>query len=151
MMEDIMTVIVSTDCDWATFTDRDVQGALNDILGNNGKFQVRYAPSSTYPTIAGAPVTVDNVALTDIADAIIAKVIEKNHDYGDAWQALGKVGAAARFVDKMFRIEHLAGGQEALVLDEKFSDTVSDLVGYGLLIILYEQVKGQGNGQATVK
>lgn len=116
-----------------------MQAFINAVLHDN-------AP--VFPTIAGAPVVVDAVALTDIADAIIAKVIEKNHDYGDAWQALGKVGAAARFVDKMFRIEHLAGGQEALVLDEKFTDTVSDLVGYGLLIILYEQVKGHSNAQS---
>lgn len=84
----------------------------------------------------GKLVQVNKQALMEIAEQIVDTVIRKNHDYGDAWQALGSVGAAARFVDKMFRIERLANGQEALVVSEKLDETVSDLVGYGLLIIL---------------
>lgn len=99
--------------------------------------------SDAFPTIAGAPIPVNRANLTELAYEIVERVLRKNHDYGDAWQALGKVGAAARFVDKMFRIEYLASGQEALVVDEKFVDSVRDMVGYGLLILLYEMYKGE--------
>lgn len=75
---------------------------------------------------------------------VIAMVIKKNHDYGDAWQALGVAGAAARFTDKVFRVERLGGGIEALVTNEKLEDTIRDLVGYGLLILLYlDHQKGE--------
>lgn len=75
------------------------------------------------------------------ATDVINLVLAKNADYGDAWQALGTVGAAARFVDKLFRIERLVNGREALVMDEKLTDTVADMVGYGLLILLYKHWK----------
>lgn len=90
------------------------------------------------------------VVRTDLRNAaiqVIEMVLAKNADYGDAWQTLGSVGATARFVDKMFRIEHLANGAEALVVDEKLGDTVADLVGYGLLIMLYLKFHGGSSEQ----
>lgn len=90
-------------------------------------------------------VKVTEPRLSAVANQVIMNVLRKNADYGDAWQALGLVGAAARFVDKMFRIEHLSNGQEALVVDEKLEDTLADYVGYGLLILLYERFKGIDN------
>lgn len=72
-----------------------------------------------------------------VADEIIETVIKKNHDYKDAWQALGSTGAAARFVDKAFRFENLSNGAKALVLDESKRDTIADYVGYGLLLLLW--------------
>lgn len=95
--------------------------------------------------IAGAPVPVTRADLYSVAEHVIKIVLDKNHDYGDAWQALGMVGAAARFVDKCFRIEKLAGGAEALVVDESIVKTVEDLVGYGLLILVYDKYKGHHN------
>lgn len=92
--------------------------------------------------IAGAPVPVTEVDLIMVAGDAIKVVLAKNHDYKDAWQALGAVGAAARFVDKFFRIENLAGGAEALVVDETIYKTIQDLVGYGLLLLIYNHYKG---------
>lgn len=100
------------------------------------------APHKLFPALPGIPVLIDRHGLEYEANEVIDKVLKKNRDYGDAWQALGKVGAAARFVDKLFRIEHLTNGQEALVVDEKLEDTVADMVGYGLLILMYKREKG---------
>lgn len=91
------------------------------------------------------PVTVKRDRLEMVAGAVISLVLRKNADYGDAWQALGQAGAAARFVDKLFRIERLASGQEALIVDEKLTDSVMDMVGYGLLILLYNAYVGIDN------
>lgn len=91
------------------------------------------------------PVDVSPSRLAHVATDVINLLLAKNADYGDAWQALGAVGAGARFVDKVFRIERLANGQEALVVDEKLADTVKDMVGYGLLILLYDRYNGVDN------
>lgn len=91
------------------------------------------------------PVTVKRDRLEMVAGAVISLMLRKNADYGDAWQALGQAGAAARFVDKLFRIERLANGQEALVVNEKLTDSVMDMVGYGLLILLYDAYVGIDN------
>lgn len=88
------------------------------------------------------PMPVTRLDLSLVASDIIDDILKKNADYGDAWQALGEAGAAARFVDKFFRIEKLANGHEALVIDEKISDTIGDLIGYGLLILLYKKFHG---------
>lgn len=90
-------------------------------------------------------VDVTQERLNAVARQVVGLVMGKNADYGDAWQALGEVGAAARFVDKLFRIEHLSNGREALVIDEGLFDTLRDMVGYGLLILLYNQYKEVDN------
>lgn len=112
-----------------------------------------YGSKLEYEAAKKRPVQVDvtQTRLESVASRVIMNVLRKNHDYGNAWQALGVVGAAARFVDKMFRIERLANGQEALVVDEKLADTLADYVGYGLLILLYEQFKEIDNREGNTQ
>ena len=67
-------------------------------------------------------------------------VLEKNADYGDAWQKHGLAGVLVRISDKALRLQNLEG-KEALVVDEKVDDTLMDIAGYALLGLLKERSK----------
>jgi len=79
----------------------------------------------------------------DAAYAFVKELLlRKNHDYGDAWQKHGLAGVFVRLSDKALRLEYLSGGHSALVTTEKTQDTLVDIVGYGLLGLLYERQVG---------
>lgn len=82
-------------------------------------------------------VRVTHEALTSIAIQVIAMVLKKNKDYGDAWQRHGGAGWAMKLADKLCRIETLANDQEALVLNEDIEDSLRDAIGYSLLGLLW--------------
>jgi hypothetical protein len=69
-------------------------------------------------------------------DEIINVLLAKNADYGDAWQRFGIFTPLIRENDKILRVKTLSGGQQALVADENIIDTITDIVGYGLLALL---------------
>ena len=86
-------------------------------------------------------VRVSESRLRQIASNIITLVMRKNADYGDAWQAQGRIGALVRMMDKGMRFINLTNNTTVFVTDETLKDTIMDLVGYGLLILLhYEEM-----------
>lgn len=85
-----------------------------------------------------------------IATSVIKKVLDKNADYGDAWQQQGSNGWAARLADKLFRIETLADGRERLVEGESLTDTLVDAIGYSMLGLFYLQYRMRMKKQNSV-
>lgn len=75
--------------------------------------------------------------LIRIASDVIELILVKNQDYGDAWQRQGMAGCLVRLADKLYRVETLSDGREALVVDEKIEDTLRDAIGYSMLGLLY--------------
>ena len=75
-----------------------------------------------------------------IAQDVAMLVLEKNADYGDAWQKHGLAGVLVRISDKALRLQNLEG-QEALIVDENIDDTLMDIAGYALLGLLKERSK----------
>lgn len=75
------------------------------------------------------------------AHEVIQLVLRKNKDYGDAWQRCGIAGIMVRELDKALRLEQLEDGREALVVEEKWVDTLRDIAGYALLGLLLEGYK----------
>jgi len=69
-------------------------------------------------------------------DEVINVLLAKNADYGDAWQRYGIFTPLIRINDKILRVKTLSGGQQALVAGENIVDTITDIVGYGLLALL---------------
>ena len=67
---------------------------------------------------------------------LIDLLMDKNSDYGDAWQRYGIFTPLIRINDKILRLENLCG-KDALVVDENIKDTLNDIVGYGLLALLW--------------
>jgi len=79
-----------------------------------------------------------------IANQVIALVMQKNADYGDAWQQQCVHGVLVRLADKLYRIDNLADGREALVPGEALQDTLIDAIGYAMLGLLYlKETKGE--------
>jgi len=74
--------------------------------------------------------------LRHITEQVIQIVLKKNHDYGNAWQR-HDYSWILRIVDKLYRVETLADGRQALVLNESIEDTLRDVIGYSLLGLLY--------------
>jgi hypothetical protein len=77
------------------------------------------------------------VVIDELVDAIAITIINKNTDYGDAWQRWGIFTPLVRINDKIMRVQTLASGQRALVADEKIEDTLQDIVAYGLLALAW--------------
>ena len=80
--------------------------------------------------------------LIRVASDVVETVLEKNHDYGDAWQKHGLAGVAVRLSDKLCRIVTLSDGREALVVDEDITKTLTDIVGYAMLGLLHIKERG---------
>lgn len=83
-------------------------------------------------------VVVTREALEAVASDLIDRVLMKNEDYGNAWQRHGIAGVLVRVSDKALRLENLADGREAIVIDETWADTLRDIAGYALLGLLRE-------------
>lgn len=82
-------------------------------------------------------INVTEEKLHAIARQVIALVMQKNADYGDAWQRQGINGCLVRLADKLYRIDNLVGGHEALIQGEALQDTLVDAIGYAMLGLLY--------------
>lgn len=93
--------------------------------------------STNIPYESVVDVTTEDLAR--ISDGIIKLVMEKNQDYGDAWQRYGIFTPLIRLNDKLLRVKTLSDGREALVADEGIDDTLRDIVGYSLLGLLWLQ------------
>lgn len=91
-------------------------------------------------------VEVTRQALLDICLSVVGKIMEKNADYGDAWQAQGMNGSMVRLADKLYRVENLADGREMLVQGESLEDTLIDAIGYSLLGLLYIRAGTEADG-----
>lgn len=86
-------------------------------------------------------------ALDEIVQPILNTVVRKNADYGSAFREDGVIGVSVRLKDKLNRLITLSDGRPALVVQEKIEDTVRDMIGYGLLMLLL--MEEQGNHVAT--
>ena len=82
-------------------------------------------------------VPVTRAGLEAIADEAIDLLLRKNHDYAGSWCRQGMAGVLVRLADKFFRFENLAGGTEALIVDERIEDTLRDALAYVMLGLLY--------------
>ena len=68
-----------------------------------------------------------------LVEGVIDLVLVENQDYSDAWQRYGILTPLIRINDKILRVKTLAGGQQAMVSDEKVTDNLKDIIGYALL------------------
>jgi hypothetical protein len=94
--------------------------------------------------------------LGECAEEVIALVLEKNADYGDAWRIFGVVGVLVRICDKVLRLENMMGngggrigGQVGLVADERWVDTLRDIAGYALLGLLLVEAETEAENEAV--
>jgi hypothetical protein len=81
---------------------------------------------------------------------IVSLLARKNADYGNSWCRQGIGGVLSRLSDKFFRVETLADGREALIVDEKIDDTLQDAVAYALLGLLYLRSDGAAGTDGIV-
>ncbi len=89
-----------------------------------------------YAATKDSPVEVTHGDLMVIALQVTRKIMQKNHDYGDAWQKQGMPGVMSKLADKLYRVDNLLG-KEALVVGEGIEDSLVDAIGYSLLGLLY--------------
>lgn len=75
--------------------------------------------------------------LNKLVEEIIDLLVRKNTDYADAWQRYGIFTPLIRINDKILRVETLSTGEHALVAEEGIDDTLRDIVGYGILALLW--------------
>lgn len=80
--------------------------------------------------------------LNKLISEIATIVMEKNHDYGDAWQKYGVFTALIRLNDKLLRLQTLSSGEPALVADESINQTIVDIAGYSILAMTWLQENG---------
>jgi len=81
---------------------------------------------------------VSREALNEVASNVVELLLRKNADYGNAWQKQWVAGILIRLSDKSMRLERLATGRMAFVVDEKWKDTLKDIAGYALLGLLLD-------------
>lgn len=67
---------------------------------------------------------------------------KKNRDYGDSFNItlnkFGSISFVTRLADKYLRLEQLVK-EMAMVADESFDDTVSDMVNYGIMYLMWKE------------
>lgn len=72
----------------------------------------------------------------------IGKLVErKNSDYGNSFaKTMDEYGSSAYFIrieDKLNRLKHLLNSESKALVNESIEDTLSDIIGYTLLMIDY--------------
>ena len=72
-----------------------------------------------------------------LCEGIATTVLQKNHDYGDAWQRYGIFTPLIRINDKTLRLKTLGTGEQAMVANETITDTLRDIIGYATLALLW--------------
>ena len=77
----------------------------------------------------------------DITDEMLKIFIQKNHDYGNAFEESmneeGLTSARVRLGDKWRRFKQLSKGEKALVEDESIKDTLLDMANYAILTLMW--------------
>lgn len=78
-----------------------------------------------------------------LIEEVLTLLFNKRKDYGPNALKGGQLGIAIRMGDKMARLENLLGianetfkPKEAIIGDEKVSDTVRDILNYSILFLL---------------
>lgn len=83
-----------------------------------------------------------NLARLDgMVDELIDLLVDKNMQYKDAWQDFGIFTPLMRIREKLIRVESLIDGRSVLVHDENVMAELMDIIGYGLLAMLW--IEGQ--------
>lgn len=75
--------------------------------------------------------------LDNLIVEIVDLLVRKNHDYSNSWQRYGIFTPLIRINDKILRIATLSTGEHALVAEEGIDNTLRDIVGYGILALLW--------------
>lgn len=91
-----------------------------------------------------------NVRLKSYANSVADLVCQKNADYDKAFEkSFRKFGWATYFIrigDKLNRLEALTlNNQVNTVKDENIEDTLTDIIGYSLLLLEILKRKGEEN------
>ena len=73
--------------------------------------------------------------LNQLLEEIAELLLQKNADYGNAWQELATVTVSVRIMDKVRRYANLLKCEEQKF--ENLDDTLRDIVGYSLLGLLW--------------
>ena len=78
-----------------------------------------------------------------LVEEAITLLVNKRRDYGTNALRGGQIGIAIRLSDKQARLENLLGisdgtfkQRDAIVGDEKISDTVKDILNYAVLFLM---------------
>lgn len=76
----------------------------------------------------------------EITDRIRNTYKRKNKDYGDSfsksYNEFGAVAGVIRISDKVERLKNLVRSDERHVEDETFKDTLEDMIGYGIMLLM---------------
>lgn len=118
---------------------------MNDTVGKRRDYEnIQYVKTSSKQT----PVVSDTKrtetfdmqqTFYNIAQEIADTLSRKNHDYGDSfakiYEKYGDLSSLIRLTDKIGRLETLASGKEAKVLDEPLVDVYKDIAGYCILTL----------------
>jgi len=103
----------------------------------------------------------DQELIKEKMERVTSLLLRKNHDYGSSFRKPGILSGAldskmkllVRIDDKLERLANLLGkGTDGDVADESVSDTVSDLIGYFVLLkILLDEDRRSGRPMSVVE
>jgi hypothetical protein len=84
--------------------------------------------------------------IADTCDEIKNLLIRKNHDYGNSFskqfEKYGLLSGIIRLDDKMSRLDSLI--QNKALVNESIEDTVADIAGYAILLLIELRKKQEG-------
>lgn len=84
--------------------------------------------------------------IADTCDEIKNLLIRKNHDYGNSFskqfEKYGLLSGIIRLDDKMSRLDSLI--QNKALVNESIEDTVADIAGYAILLLIELMKKQEG-------
>jgi len=84
--------------------------------------------------------------ISDTCDEIKNLLIRKNHDYGNSFskqfEKYGLLSGIIRLDDKMSRLDSLI--QNKALVNESIEDTVADIAGYAILLLIELRKKQEG-------
>ena len=84
--------------------------------------------------------------IADTCDGIKNLLIRKNHDYGNSFskqfEKYGLLSGIIRLDDKMSRLDSLI--QNKALVNESIEDTVADIAGYAILLLIELRKKQEG-------
>jgi hypothetical protein len=81
--------------------------------------------------------SVNLARLDELVNELIDLLVDKNAKYKDAWQDFGMFTPLMRIREKLIRVESLTDGRPVLVQDENVMAELMDIIGYGLLAMLW--------------
>lgn len=80
--------------------------------------------------------------LNQLMDKLVDQLLDKNAKYKDAWQDFGIFTPLMRIREKLIRMESLQDGRVVLTYDPAIIAELGDIVGYGLLAMLWTSYNG---------